>query len=241
MKTRAEQIQDYIDGILTDEELEKFENELLADTSLQEEVNHYREIQKIIASRLSGEKEEQALSETLRQSEAVHRVSQKVKKRSIYTFILPLAAAACLLFFLKIFFFSSSALYELPRLESEVVRGEMKANKYEDVVRTFNEKSYKEARVILDQLQIDEPSNVQYQYYAALTYYGEEKWMEAILKLKPIAYGESVFAPEASYYLASSYLKNNQKEEAIILLEKLKDNPELGEKATEALKEIEKD
>ncbi len=237
MKTSEEKIQDYIDGLLQGEELLAFEQELATDPQLSEQLNLHREVQSILARRMSSDADE--LRNNLHEAATAHRRSEgNNKSKSLYRILVPILAAACVLVVFKFFSGTSSTLYQLPIMESEIVRGAGEAGKYEDAVRHFNNQSFDQARDILDQLINSDPLNVQYKYYHALTYYGEENWGESIAKLEAIAEGESVFAREATYYLAAAYTKENKNEKAILLLQHIKSDDELGRKANKLLKEL---
>ncbi|HMR20270.1 MAG TPA: hypothetical protein PKA53_13285, partial [Sphingobacterium sp.] len=154
---------------------------------------------------------------------------------------LPIAAAACLLVFFGLFLFRGGdhALYELPQMQSEIVRGQAGDVSYEDAVKAFNNKSYGEARTMLNGLIASDSTVVQYQYYAALTYFGEEDWPSTIRELTAIAQGKSVFADEAKYYLAVAYWKSGETTKAIELANQIPDIGKLGEKTRKLLGEME--
>lgn len=237
MKTREENIQDYIDGLLKGEELIAFETQLAIDGQLREDLSLQQEIQSILAQRINNSEHE--LRDSLRKAEQTVRSPKgKNKSKPLYRVLIPLLAAACILIVFKLFYNPSAGLYQLPIMESEIVRGAAENGKYEDAVNAFNSQSFGQAREILEQLMHSDSLNVQYKYYHALTYYGEENWAESIAKLEPIAKGESVFARESSYYLAIAYTKENKNEEAISLLQQIEEDDELGRKAGKLLKEL---
>jgi hypothetical protein len=237
MKTSEEKIQDYIDGLLKGEELLAFEQELATDLQLREQLNLHRKVQSILARRTNSGEDE--LRTHLHEAATAHRRPEgNNKSKSLYRILVPILAAAGILIVIKFSLYTSSTLYQLPVMESEIVRGAGEDGKYEDAVISFNNKSFSQARDILDQLIYSDSLNVQYSYYHALTYYGEENWSEAIAKLEAIAGGESVFAREATYYLAVAYSKENKNEKAILLLQQIKSDDELGTKANKLLKDL---
>ncbi|TJZ60725.1 hypothetical protein FAZ15_12125 [Sphingobacterium olei] len=237
MKTSEEKIQDYIDGLLQGEELLAFEQELATDLQLREQLNLHREVQSILARRMNSGEDE--LRTNLHEAAHANRHSESDNKsKSLYRILVPILAAACILVVIKFSLSTSSTLYQLPIMESEIVRGSGEAGKYEDAVIYFNNQSFSEARDILNQLINSDSLNVQYKYYHALTYYGEENWSESIAELETIADGESVFAREATYYLAVAYSKENKNEKAILLLQQIKSDDELGRKANKLLKDM---
>ncbi len=236
MENKIDKIQDYIDGLLEGDELIQFEKQLLEDEALRQEVSMQQEVQGIIQHRLDSKEDE--LRKSLKNAQAV--LQSRKSSTNIYKLYLPIVAAACLLVFFSLFFFYSNdnSLYDLPTMQSEVVRGQEENVRYENAVKAFNAKSYEEAREMLNTLIAVDPSILQYQYYAALTYFGEQNWSLSIQELTPIADGKSIFADEAKYYLAASYHQIDQKDEAIRLLEQIPITGKLGKKAAEFLETL---
>ncbi|NGM60517.1 hypothetical protein G5B30_01185 [Sphingobacterium sp. SGG-5] len=239
MENKADKIQAYIDGLLTGDELAQFEKWMAEDEELRAEVHAQREVQETIRKRLTSK--EDALRANLRQARVGLQTGRKGVV-SLYKVYLPVAAAVCLLIFFSIFYLytDDSYLYDLPAMQSEVVRGQEANVSYENAVQAFNAQSYEEARGILYSLIEADSSVVQYRYYAALTYVGEQNWSQALPELTPIAEGKSIFADEAKYYLALVYHKIDQHEEAKTLLREIPSQGKLGEKAGKLLDVLEK-
>jgi len=237
MEHLADKIQDYIEGQLQGEELLEFEQHMQQDTDFRNLVHLQSEVHEIINRRLSSNEED--LRETLFHAETEVRV---IEQRSIFSGFKPfftIVTAACVLLFGYLFFFNTNnTLYELPAMQSEIVRGQESNIQYEEAVKLFNEKSYTRSREILNSLIASEPDIVQYQYYAALTYLGEENWSESRDKLTPIAEGLSIFKDEAKYYLAVSLEKLGNKAEAITILKSIPTQGQLGEKAEKLLNKL---
>lgn len=234
MEHLTERIQDYIEGLLQGKELEDFENQMQQDVDLRNMVNLQREVYQIINQRLNSDEEN--LRESLFYAENEVRMS---KKTLSWRPLMAIASAACILLVGYLFFYtSSSTLYDMPIMQSEVVRGQEAKTDYEQAVELFNNKSYAEAREKLNTLVALEPDVIQYQYYVALTHLGEKKWTEAIRQLKVIADGESIFKYEAKYYLAISLDKIGEKQEAINVLKEIPQDGKLGEKAHKLLKKL---
>ncbi len=239
MENKADKIQEYIDGLLTGDELAQFEKWMADDEELRQEVHTQREVQGIIVNRLTSN--EDALRANLQHARALRQSGRK-SVVNLYRVYLPVAAAACLLIFFSIFYLytNDSYLYDLPAMQSEIVRGQEENVSYENAVKAFNAKSYEEAREMLYTLIEADSSVVQYQYYAALTYFGEQNWSLIIPELTPIAEGGSIFADEAKYYLAIAYHRIDQHEEARELLRMIPREGKLGEKAGKLLEVLEK-
>lgn len=237
MEHLEDKIEDYIEGQLQGEELLEFEQHMQQDTDFRNLVHLQCEVHEIINQRLSSS--ENDLRETLFHAETEVRV---IQQRSVFSRIksfLTVATAACVLLFGYLFFFSTkNTLYEMPAMQSEIVRGQESNVQYEEAVKLYNEKSYTRSREILNSLIASEPDIVQYQYYAAWTYLGEENWSESRDNLTPIAEGLSIFKDEAKYYLAVSLEKLGNKAQAITILQTIPVQGQLGEKVEKLLKKL---
>src|SRR5690606_9975461 len=107
------------------------------------------EITDLLTRRLSSD--EQALRTTLSEVDPKYRRG-KGKVVSWKQWLMPLTAAACILIVVKFVFFpSDTALYKLPEMRSEVVRGNQssEADSYEHAVEAFNAKDYSKSTSIL--------------------------------------------------------------------------------------------
>lgn len=229
MENLSDRIQDYIEGNLKGEELTYFEEKMMQDKELFNLVSLQREVHEILNIRINdpGEKN---LRTTLQEVNRIYK-SNGSSNNSLKRWM-PIVAAASILIFGALFFMSrSSNIYDLPLMQSEIVRGMEENASYEDAVKAFNKKMYSDARNILISLTKAEPDHIQYQYYLALTYVGEKQWQESIIALSPIANGESIFANEAKYYLALAFFETNEKNSAQTLLQEIPQTGKLGEKA----------
>ncbi|MCA5006432.1 tetratricopeptide repeat protein [Sphingobacterium bovistauri] len=236
MEHLADKIQDYIEGHLEGQDLIEFENHLNQDIEFRNLVKLQKEVHGILNKRLtSGESD-------LRESLFLAENKMKYRKKGIFQRLQPLmavASAACLLFAGYLFLFSpSDNLYELPSMQSEIVRGQESNEQYEEAVQLYNKQSYAESRAILNILIEKEPDVIQYQYYVGLSYLGEQKWLEASEKLTTIAEGQSIFKDEAKYYLAVSLDKQGKTSDAIALLKMIPSQGDLGKKAEKLLKKM---
>lgn len=235
MENLTDKIQDYIDGLLQGEDLAHFESQMAVDDELRNLVSLHKEVHTIINRRLDSKEDE--LRSNLANARA--HVSTAPKSNKIFKLYMPIAAAACLLVFFSIFYFGKDdGLYDLPTMQSEIVRGQTGNVTYEDAVNAFNNASYIEAREMLHTLITQDSMQIQYRYYAALTYFGEENWSSSIEELTPLAEGKSIFADEAKYYLAVSYLKIDQRSNALEWLDRIPFEGKLGDKKAKLLKEI---
>lgn len=236
MDNLTDKIQDYIDGLLEGAELTQFEQRMEHDEELRDLVALQKEVYAIINQRVAGG--EGKLREKL--AYARTNMATGTESNKVFKLYVPIAAAACLLFIFGLFLFrgGDQALFDLPIMPSEVVRGEVGHTNYEDAVKLFNKGKYSDARVILLPLITAEPEVVQYQYYAALTLVGEEDWNAAISALQPLAEGVSIYADEAKYYLGLAYWKTGNTRDAVVTLEQIPALGKLGEKKVKLMEKI---
>jgi len=247
MSSYDNKIQDYIDGLLTGEELTAFEQRLASDEELRELLTLHREIGDIVRKRENADTE--ALRANLKSAEIAVRAAEdgpqsdkeKLDVPRVIRFrrYLPAVAAACAVLVLTIYYLRPvEDLYSLPTMRSEIVRGEPSEDQYEEAVVAFNTEDYAKAGTILRSLAEQDTADTQYRYYSALTAIGLEDWSAAIAGLEPIAAGTSVFADEAKYYLAISYHENGNTAEAIRVLEEITDAGETSRKAKKLLRKL---
>lgn len=227
MEDHSEKIQDYIEGLLVGEELSDFEARMKEDKELRNLVSLQREVYEILSGRVNSKEAEirQTLSDVNKKYQSTPQNKERIKKW------FPAVAAACILLIGSLFFFKGSdKLYELPLMRSEIVRGAEENTAYEKAVRAFNEMRYATAREQLLSLLDEQPEQVQYQYYLALTYIGDKKWAESIDHLTPIANGPTVFSLEANYYLALAYYEKGDSSSSKMCLNKIPEEGKLEEK-----------
>lgn len=233
----SDKIQDYLDGLLSGEELKAFERQMETDDDLRNLVSLHREVQSILSKR--EQEETKAFKVTLMRAAKEFRDGQQSSSGITLIRILPWLAAACVLIVFAISIFDKKEeLYQLPVLQSEIVRGETENEKYEQAVVLFNTGKYLDSRILLADLTKEDSTVVQYRYYEALTFVGTEQWAGAISRLQPIAEGTSVFADEAKYYLAVVYIKDGNPDKAKPLLAQIPQTGKLGEKAGKLLKTL---
>ncbi|WP_437921646.1 hypothetical protein [Sphingobacterium sp. LRF_L2] len=238
MKSKEELIQDHIDEVLSAEDQILFDEWWTADPEFREEVQFQKEIADLLSRRLTTDT--QPLKATLVEAEKAYRTTPIVQwKRWVY----PLLAVATLALVGRFFFFpSADPLYQLPEMRSEIVRGHENeyATRYEEAVKAFNSRHYKESTEILQDLHRTDSSVVQYTFYLGLSLLGEEKTSDATVVLQPLADGTSVFRYESAYYLAIALHQTGQIEEAKKHLATIPKDVQIYTKAQQLLDEWKK-
>jgi len=244
MKTRDELIQDYIDRMpLGAEDRRAFDALWGADETFRADIRLRTEVQRSLSRRLAADAD--ALRHNLLAAERRHRgrtAGSRVFTMAAWKkWAIPVAAAACLLVVGRLFLFAPAERYELPKMRSEVVRGDADGVTavYEDAVKAFNNKEYASATAVLRQLSGREPDILQYRYYLGLSLMGERKFEDAAEQLLPLADGESIFRPEANYYLAVAYHELGRPKDAKTRLESIDRKAKVYERAQKLLKNLE--
>src|SRR5690606_446162 len=210
MEKLTDKIQDYIDGLLDGDELQAFEQKLREDEDFRNLVYLQREVNDIIHKRVnSGEQDLRislrAAEQETRSHDGATPLIKKIKP------LIAVVSAACLFVVGYLFFTNSnSSLYELPAMQSEVVRGEEAVARYEEAVRLYNARCYKESREVFNRL----------------------------IQEEPVAFGTSIFQEEATYYMAVCHHKEGNDAEAKRLLQTISSQGKIGEKAKKLLKKI---
>lgn len=228
MEKHSDKIQDYIEGLLDGDELKAFEAQLVIDNELRNLVALQREVHEILNRCIPSQQESQ--------KKTLAEVNQRYGNKSTSSSVgikrwFPAVVAACILLVGSLFFFKGSDEVSLPLLRSEIVHGKEENASYEKAVQAFNTKQFAKAEKQLSVLFAQNPAQLQYKYYLALSHIGTKKWEKAIDLLVPIATGPSVFALEANYYLALAYYRKGDLDNAKMCLNKIPTEGELGDKA----------
>lgn len=262
MKNYFDQIQDYLDGHLSQGEQEDFERELSLNEDLNKETVAQKHLIEVITARIKADKELKELKETLnnnrkryfnsateselnQNNENENTVSKlnaptdkKVKEFTFKKWGISIAAAACLLIGLNFLGIFSANLEALPTLQSEITRSNDNQLTLTEAIDHFNSKEYKQSTLLFSDLLKDDPSNVRFQYYLALSYFGEEHFQEAENRLQLIADGHSLYAQDAAYFYAIRAWKQNKKDLAIEYANKVSPTNSNYKKARKLIKKL---
>src|SRR5690606_32588815 len=99
MDNYFDKIQDYLDGLLSENDLKLFETELANNESLRDEMLHQKKLSEAIRGRIRADKNLDKFKDTLKgyQKESFKQDDSPVRKFSIKKWAVPIAIAACLL------------------------------------------------------------------------------------------------------------------------------------------------
>lgn len=104
--------------------------------------------------------------------------------------------------------------------------------------KAFNNKEYEKAKTYLETLLKEEPENVEYNFYYAITNIELDNFAKAETILSAISQGSSAYNNKAKWYLALSQLKQDKKAECITILKTIPEDADDYSQATKLLKKL---
>ncbi len=216
-------IEDYLDNVLSPAERQAFEEQLRANPELAQTVAIVREARERLVRQWANEPADTALIETLRQIGQDYfkgEMAEQPKALSVQLFQRIWWAAAAVLVLLTaawLFFLrppQHERLYaqyrDLPKA-SFAVRGADGIITAERAAEAFNRKQYEEALLLIREYLAQNPEDVEARYFEGLSLLELSRSAEARAVLAQI---EKVpaWADEARWYVALSYLRENEME-----------------------------
>ncbi len=245
MEKYIDKIQDFLDGLLSEEERNSFEKELATNDELMEEVRMQKKLNEVIRSRIEASVRIDELKVSLAKNREKYFVSSisKIKNSlstpkvfSLKKWTITIGVAACLLLGLNFLGVFSPSLNELPLLTSEVVRSSNNKNEVNDAIASFNAKNYNESIQLFTALTKKAPLNSRFQYYLALSYMGKKEWKDAKDTFIPIAEGNSIFREDAAYFTAVAALELEDKKLALAYAKRVSKDSQYYKKAQRIIK-----
>lgn len=240
------QIDSYFDDSMSSDEKKSFLNELENNAELKKEFSLQVELQQAISD--SGyDKVNEIIAEVLN-PDIDNKKDTKSRVYQILKYAAVISAILICTFLLSLFFKTDNSAVTLmaqhfePYPAYNTFRGETNNEELiESAFRNYELKKYQEAEVNFGQLIDGEPTNMAFVFYKAnaLMAYGDYK--AAIPLLKSVVESENdLLGEQANWYLALSYLGNNNIEEArsLFLTIKQNENSKYSTSASELLDEI---
>jgi len=234
----------YQEGDMEPQERQNFEVLLQEDAELQELQASYKNINQTLKMKIAPEAEDLQLQNTLSvlneqyfkalSTAAAHELEKPIhepkvtKVVSIKPYLKWVSIAAVLIIGLFVWAPWSSGLYNQYSFSKEMSvaeRGSDQQNRMAKAATLYNKGDYAEARKILQQEYMMNPQNPLLAYYFAITLIETGQEYEARTVLISLYNGESVFKYDAAFYVALSFVKQDDKGQAIAWLSKIpKDN-----------------
>lgn len=228
----------YVEKDMDEAEIADFEARLPNDEVLQQNLKDYENIHQSLKMKLAHD---EGLENTLKELNKQYFATEaKVIsfKPAIKWFS---AIAAILVIGLFIWAPWNANLYNSYADDSKMLvteRGAEVATDLDKAAALYNEKNYEAANVILRQLYLKQQSNAMIGYYYGLSLLKTNAVNEARKVLLPIYDGESVYKYDSAYAIALSYLKEKDKINCKIWLEKIPAETARYEQAKELLEKL---
>ncbi len=230
------EIDKYLNGELTEKELMTFREKLKTDTDFANEVKLYQEIESKLTSKMSNQKEENDLRNTLEDLSLVFSEKegktksekQKVKKQESKVFSLKryskyMVAASIILIATILWKNSINPIYsDFANHESIdlVVRGNSDKNLI-NAQDAFNSKDFVTAEKELRTLLYLDRTKVELQLYLGICLLEQNKYEKAESIFNKIATGKSIYKNKAIWYMALSKLKQKDYKSCKVYLKQI--------------------
>ncbi|MEJ8818008.1 hypothetical protein [Lacibacter sp. H407] len=212
----------YLNGELTAEEQQRFEEELRSNKQLQEQVNAYRLLNSTVGKHQQAEQTLPELKQILDPLTHQYFKREKAKvftmKRTMYM----LAAAASVVLILMLALPGTSPDgYSIDNMPGAIVRGT--EDEKAKAAQLFNNKQYAEAAMAFTKLKVTAPADATVDFYLGISLLKTEQYPEALPLFETLANGTSVYAEDANFFAALSAYHLQQNDKAKQYAEKVKE------------------
>jgi len=244
MEKYFDQIQDYIENLLSPAEREAFEQALQQDAGLREETALQQQLHPIICQRVQAAPGEAQLRQTLANNrDLFHTASTEAKTEprvfQLKRWAIGVAVAACLLIVFNFFGLFAPNLTQLPTLSTETVRGTEQVSTLNQGIEAFNQAQYTTSAGIFSALWTQDTTQVRMQYYLGLSYLGGQDYTQAIQTLQPLAEGTSIYVDDAAYFTAVAAWKNNNTAKGLRFARQVSEASDYYDRAQKLIKKME--
>ncbi|WP_295116789.1 hypothetical protein [uncultured Chitinophaga sp.] len=236
-----EQIDRYLSGDLNGEELRDFEQRLLEDANLRKALGTQRELQDTLHRELFPDQRQQAFMQTL----ASHRgsVADQTQKRREQIPRYVIAATAMAAMIAGLLFFSPWQKdlyhqYSSVEMVSPAERGEHNEGRLLKAVELFNDKEFASAIPLLGEALTGDSTNAYARYYRGIALMETSQLPEARTDLQKVFDGNSLFKYDAAFYMALTYLKEDDFNNSRVWLQKIPEDAANYEKAQKLLNDL---
>jgi hypothetical protein len=228
----------YVDGEMSSEELQNFEEQLQQDEELKKEVELYKEVNDVLKEKLHPSNEELNLRNSL--DDLREKYFSEKPKAKIISFkrvtMYVAAAAAILLIFVFIWSPWKQNLfdkYASTEMSSSAERGGDTDSLIRKATVDFNDKKFTEAIPIFEEILKTDSADSYTHFYYAIALLQTDKIDQSRIELLNLYSGTSLFKYNAAFYMALSYLKENDKEHCKEWLNKIPADADVNGKAKE--------
>lgn len=245
-------IEDYLDDALDDQQRLAFEAEVRSDPALARQLSVVREARQRLIAQWANEPADSALLNTLQQIGSGHFKSGNASSQSGGGRLFRLApawwaaAAALAATVVAAWFFLRPPAHE--RLFAQygafpeadfTVRGDSPAtNDLSAAEDAFNRKDYPDAIRLLKTYLADHPEDAQARLHAGLCHLELKQYPEATAIFTEIGGSNNVWADEANWFLALTYLRQDKRTECSRVLKQIPPDSGRYEQAKELLDKL---
>lgn len=226
----------YLDGAMDAQELRAFEEQLEQDIELQHQVELHKEVNETLRRQFYPDENEQALRETMQEmrGEYFQTKSAKVVSFKRYRWVAAAAIMLILVITSKIWYPGKKDLYEqyaYVQMPGTAERGTSADTLMQQAKEDFNNKNYTAAIPLFQSLLQKDPQNSFLHYYYAIALLENGQIDQSRVELAKLYEGNSLFKYDAAFYMALSYLKENDKKTCKEWLEKIPKDADVYGKA----------
>lgn len=238
----------YLEGDMELQEKQEFETLIQSDPELPGLLEEYKNIHLTLKMKLAPSEEDRAVEAALQQLNQRYfkdaAIAYPVKVTKVVPFVNYLkwmGVAAVLVIGLLIWAPWRTNLYEQYGISKEMSvaeRGEGDKNNLEKAADYYNANDFAAAGKILEKEYEADAGNSLVAYYYGITLIENRDEEKARTVLSKLYNGESVFKYDAAYYIALSFVKQNNHPNALEWLEKIPQDSSGYDKAQELIKKL---
>ncbi len=241
----------YLEGDMELQEKVAFEASVQADPELQGLIAEYENVHQTLKMKIAPTETDQEVRATLlalnKQYFAVDEVdsTQNVKARpktgTLKPYLKWMSVAAVLIIGLLVWAPWSAGLYEKYAISKEmsvVERGDGDKNNLEKAADFYNSGDFTSASGLLEKEYSISPENAMAAYYYGVSLIEISRLDKSRAVLTKVYDGASVFKYDAAYYIALSYIKEKNNQEAITWLKKIPEGTSNYDKAQELTQKL---
>jgi tetratricopeptide (TPR) repeat protein len=240
----------YLDGEMNADEVKAFEVQMQTDAELQSEVQLYSEVNETLKMKLHPGENEMALRNTLEEMRTQYFSKEVISgrpKARVVSFkrtrwITAVAAVFIGIVMLTVWspwkkedLYQQYAAIQMPGV---VERGAAADSSLKKATDNFNEKKFAAAVPQFEAVLKNDPQNSFANYYYAIALLESGQTERSRNELMQLYNGTSLFRYDAAFYMALSYLKEKDKTNCIVWLNKIPADAGLYGKAQELLKKL---
>jgi tetratricopeptide (TPR) repeat protein len=243
MENYQEHIEDYWDGNLHGEDLEAFVHEMDANKEFRDQVMLHQEIRESLRNDLVHDRQQKALNETTHELNSKYFRPKMTKPgsgfnlKAFVAFLIISILVATLVYFLLPTSSNLEQAFNMP-VASLTLKGTNDGELNTKAETAFNNGSYKEAIIFLEELRSEHPMDVEIQFFAALSHLETGGSQKAIELLKSLSAGNSALKYDAQWYLVLAFHKAGKAKEVESALMAIPTDSPYFEKASELLENL---